>query len=133
MDNQKLAQSIHNKIKDGESFETLKSLYSLKKITGWIKKGQWALFDKACFEEKSPLSPVLKSHYGWHIFLRTSLKSSRQKSFLESQKQIVKRLKTQELPSQIQSWLKQETLKTPFFKNKKLLDQIKIQYKRDRI
>ncbi|MDE0092415.1 MAG: hypothetical protein OXN83_03915, partial [Oligoflexia bacterium] len=76
---------------------------------------------------------VLKSHYGWHIFLRTSLKPSRQKSFLESQKQIVKRLKTQELPSQIQSWLKQETLKTPFFKNKKLLDQIKIQYKRDRI
>ena len=130
--NQKLARFIYNKIKAGESFAALSKIYSLKKSPGWIKKGHWALFDKVCFEEKSALSPVLKSPEGFHIFLRKGKKASRQKSFSESQKKIIKTLKKQKIPSQMQDWLKQETLKTPVFKNKNL-DQIKIQYKRERL
>ena len=128
--NQKLAQSLHQRIKAGESFSALNKVYSLKENPGWVKKGQWALFDKACFEEEKSLSPVLKSPYGFHIFLRTGKKAARQKSFLESQKEILKILKKRSLPPQLKNWLREESLKTPFFKDKKLLDQIKIQYKR---
>ena len=127
---QKLAQSLLNKIKEGASFSSLKA-HSLQQDPGWVKKAQWPLFDQACFEEKSSLSPVLKSSYGWHIFLRTEKKASRQKSFSETQKEIIKTLKKQELSFQIQNWLKEESSKKPLFKDKKLLDQIKIQYKRE--
>ena len=130
--NQKQAQSLLNKIKKGLSFSSLKT-YSLKKDPGWVKEAQWPLFDQACFKEKEPLSPVLKSSYGWHIFLRTGKKAGRQKTFSEVQKEIIKALKKQELPLQIQGWLKEESAKKPVFKDKKLLDQIKIQYKRERI
>ncbi|MCZ0932358.1 MAG: peptidylprolyl isomerase [Oligoflexia bacterium] len=129
--NKKLAQSLHSRIKDGESFSALNKIYSLKENPGWVKKGLWALFDKACFEEEKSLSSVLKSPYGWHIFLRTGKKADRQKSFSESQKEVLKILKKQSLPLQLKNWLKEESLKTPFFKDKKLLDQIKIQYKRN--
>ena len=133
VDNQKLAQTLYNKIKKGALFSDLKKLYSPEKNPGWIQKGQWDLFDKACFEEKKALSSVLKSPYGWHIFLITAKKPQKQKSFSESQEKILKILKKQALPSQIQKWLKEESLKAPVFKNKNLLDQIKIQYKRDRV
>ena len=131
VDNQKLAQSLHNRIKKGESFSSLSQLFSLKQGPGWVKKGEWPLFDQVCFKEKPLLSPVLKSPYGWHIFLRTGKKASRQRSFSESQKEILKILKKKELPSLLQNWLKQESSKQTFFKDKNLLDQIKIQYKRD--
>ena len=131
VDNEKLAQALYSKIKAGESFSKLSHVYSLKKGPGWIQKGQWDLFDKACFEEKEALSSVLKSPYGWHIFLRKAKKDSKQKSFSESQEKIIKALKRQALPAELQKWLKEESLKNPVFMNKKLLDQIKIQDKRD--
>lgn len=133
VDNQKLAQKLYSRIKAGEPFSRLSRHYSLKKAPGWVKKGQWPLFDHACFKEKDSLSSVLKSPYGWHIFLRKGEKKARQKSFSESQKEISKILKKQALPLQLESWLKQESLKTPFYKDKKLLDQIKIQYKKELI
>ena len=128
---QSLAQALYEKIKTGVSFSSLRQKYSLKQGPGWVKKAQWPLFDQACFQEKNSLSPVLKSSYGWHIFLRTGKKASKQKTFLESQKEIIKILKKKELPAQLEKWLKKESLKHSFFKDKKLLDQMKIQYKTD--
>ena len=126
---EKLALSLHKSLKKGFSFSSLSQQHSLKPDPGWVKKGEWPIFDKACFEEKSALSPVLKSAHGWHIFLRTGEKASQQKSFSKSQKEIVKQLKKQKAPAELENWLKQESLKHSFFKDKKLLDQIKIQYK----
>ena len=127
----KRAQKLYERIKKGESFSALSRHYSLKQGPGWVKKGQWPLFDQVCFKESESLSRALKSPYGWHIFLRKEKKASRQKSFSESQTEIIKTLKKQELSSKLKSWLKQESSNQALFKDKKLLDQIKIQYKRE--
>ncbi|MCY4320896.1 MAG: peptidylprolyl isomerase [Bdellovibrionaceae bacterium] len=128
--NQSQAKALHIKLLQGKPFLSLQQAHSLKPDPGWVKKGEWFLFDKVCFEEKSPLSPVLKSSFGWHIFFRKEKKASRQKSFSESQKQIIKILKNKQLPQQIENWIKEESSKKKFFQNKNLLDQIQIQYKR---
>ena len=133
VEKEKIAYSLYQKLKQGESFDQLSRLHSLKKNPGWIKKGVLNVFDKACFNHKGPLSPVLKSLYGYHIFLVGEKKPSQQKRFKQVQKQIIKNLKTNRVKEQFQVWLKQEITKTPLFTNKKLLDKIRIQYKTNEI
>ena len=58
------------------------------------------------------LSPVLKSPYGYHIFLVGRKKPEKQKTFAKVQKQIIKILKTREVKEQFQIWLKQELANT---------------------
>ena len=133
VDNKKLAQTLYKRLSKGESFNLLNKSYSLQDNPEWVEKGQLALFDKACFEQKEKISPVLKSPYGYHIFKREAVKSSRQKSFSESQQRVISLLKEKELALDFQNWLKEETSKKSLFKDKKLLDKIKIQYKKENL
>ena len=124
----KLAQSLQDRIKKGEDFDTLNQIYSLQKHPGWVKKGSLEVFDRACFKEDSPNS-ILKSPYGYHIFLVQGQKSRRQKSFLQARKLIIQALKAKKAKGQFQIWLKEQTLKNPLWTDKKYLDRIQIQYK----
>ena len=126
---EQMAQTLYRKIKQGEAFEKLSQIYSLKKDPGWIQKGELEVFDQACFYHKETLSPVLKSPYGYHIFFVEERKASQQKSFPKVQKQILKILTQQQVGEQFQIWLKKETSQTPVWTNKKLLNKIHIQYK----
>lgn len=130
--NKTLALSIYNRIKEGESFSVLAENHSLKKDPGWIHKGQWEVFDQACFKNQRPLTPPLKSGYGYHIFLKTGFKASKQRNFTQSQEEVISHLRETGLPAVFQNWLKEESLKKSFWMDKKSLDQIKIQYKRRR-
>ena len=129
----KWAQALQKRLKQGESFDAFHKLHSLKRNPGWIKKGELDIFDKVCFKDQFKrvnfLSPVLKSPYGYHIFLVGEKKLSRQKTFQQVQKQIIQIFKTDQAKEQFQIWLKQEIFKTPLFVDKKLLDTIHIQYK----
>ena len=127
-----LALSIYNRIKEGESFSVLAKNHSLKKDPGWIHEGQLEVFDQACFKNQELLTPPLKSDYGYHLFLKTGFKASKQKSFTQSQGKVISHLREKELPAVFQNWLKEESLKKSFWMDKKSLDQIKIQYKRRR-
>ncbi len=124
-----LAQTLLRRLKRGESFNELSRLYSLKKSPGWVKKGDLDVFDQACRRAKNSLSPVLKSPYGWHIFLVEEKELGRKKPFKSAQKQIIQILKGGKAKEQFQIWLKRETLKTPVWTNQGLLDKIRIQYK----
>ena len=126
---EKLAQTLYQRLKQGESFDKLNKLYSLKKNPGWVKKGELDIFDRACFQQKDSLSLVLKSPYGYHIFLMEEKKPSRQKHFKSVQKQIIQVLKKHKAKEQFQVWLKQEIFKTPLWTNQDLLDKIHIQHK----
>ena len=130
VEKKQLAQSLLNRLKQGENFDTLNQLYSLKKNPGWVKKGDLDIFDKACFDSPKPLSSVLKSPYGYHIFLVEEKRFRRQKNFQSVQRQILQNLKTKGAKEQFQIWLKQEIFKTPLFIDKNLLDKIHIQYKK---
>ena len=129
VEKEKLASSLYRKIKQGSSFDKLSNLYSLKKHPGWIKRGDLGVFDQACFYYKENLSPVLKSPYGYHIFLVGRKKPSQQKPFHTVQKQIIQILTQKKMGWQFQIWLKKQVSKTPVWTNKKLLDNIHIQYK----
>jgi len=130
VDNEKLALSLYDRIKQGESFSLLSKNHSLQKDPGWIQKGQWDIFDQACFKTQNSFSSPLKSDYGYHLFLKKELKASHQKSFKKSQEKIIDLLKEKELSTAFQNWLKEESLKKSFWIDKKSLEQIKIQYKR---
>ena len=128
-----LALSLYNRVKKGESFSVLAENHSLKRGPGWVRKGVLEVFDSACFQNQGSLIPPLKSPYGYHIFLKTGFKPSKQKSFTEAKKEILSFLREKEMASVFQSWLKEESLKKSFWIDKKSLDQIKIQYKREAI
>ena len=130
VENKSLAMHLFKRLKKGESFDALAKNHSLKRGPGWVKKGQLEIFDSACFKAQSLLSPPLKSPYGYHIFLKKAQKTGQQKSFLESQEQILSFLKEKELDSSFQKWLKEESLKKSLWIDKKSLEQIKIQYKK---
>ena len=130
---EKLAWILHKRLKQGESFDQLSQLHSLQKNPGWVKRGSLSVFDQACFERDDSLSPVLKSPYGYHIFLVEKRKAARKKGFSSVQKQIIRELKKTKLKEQFQNWLKQEISKNPLWTNKKLLGKIHIQYKDSKI
>ena len=134
VEKEKLAYSLQKRLKQGEAFDNLNKVYSLKKSPGWVKKGDLEVFDRACFSHnKDSLKPVLKSPYGYHIFLVEQKKPSQKKQFKQVQEKIIKILKTNKAKEYFQSWLKQETTKTPLFTNKNLLEKIHIQYKTNKI
>ncbi len=126
---QPLAQALHKRLKQGEDFDELSGQYSLQKNPGWVEKGWLKVFDSACFEIEKPLSPVLKSSYGYHVFLVKGKKPARQRAFRSVQQAIIQILKEKQAKEHFPEWLKQEIFKTPVFIDKKLLDQIRIQYK----
>ena len=127
LETKNLAQSLVERLKQGENFEKLHQLHSIKQHPGWIRQGDLDIFDKACFSTKLPA--VLKSAYGYHIFKVQKKSPAQQKSFLAVQPLIIKILKQKEAKKQFSVWLKQETLKTSLFIDKKLLEKIHIQYK----
>lgn len=131
---EKPALFLYNRVKKGEDFSTLAQNHSLKAGPGWIKKGQLKVFDQACFNSQesnqNSLIPPIKSPYGYHVFLKTGFKPSKQKSFAESQKKILSLMKEKKASSAFQNWLKEESFKKTFWIDKKSLDQIKIQYKK---
>ena len=129
--NEKLASSLYKRLKKGESFDALAKNFSLKKDLGWIEQGQLEVFDKACFKSSHYPTPPLKSPYGYHIFLKTASKPSKQKKFKNVREAIISYLKEKKTSSVFQNWLKEESLKKSFWMDKKSLDQIKIQYKRE--
>ena len=130
---EKWAQALQKRLKQGESFDIFHKLYSLKRNPGWIKEGELKIFDRICFNDNfkqtDSLSPVLKSPYGYHIFLVGKKKPRQQKTFKQVQNQIIHIFKTDQAKNQFQIWLKQEIFKTPLFADKNLLDTIHIQYK----
>ena len=133
VEKEKLAWILQKKLKQGESFDRLSRLHSLQKNPGWVKKGWLSVFDQACFEQKDSLSSVLKSPYGYHIFLVKQRKPAGKKGFSSVQKQIIRKLKETKLKERFQNWLKQETSKNPLWTNEKLLGKIHIQYKDNEI
>lgn len=126
---EKFAQSLLKRLKQGESFDTLNQAHSLKKNPGWVNRGDLEVFDRACQNPTRSLSPILKSPYGYHIFFVGGKKPSQKKSFKSVQKQIIQILKEKGLKEQFKNWLKEEMPKSHIFINKKLLDKIHIQYK----
>ena len=130
VENKSLAKHLFKRLKKGESFDVLAKNHSLKRGPGWVEKGQLEVFDVACFKTQDPLSSPLKSPYGYHIFLKKAQKTGQQKSFLESQEQILSFLKKKKLDSSFRKWLKEESLKKSLWIDKKSLEQIKIQYKK---
>lgn len=135
VENEKLAYSLQKRLDQGEAFDSLNKLYSLKKSPGWINKGDLEVFDKACFghNKGSFKNPVLKSPYGYHVFLVGQKKLAREKSFKQVQEKIIKIIKANQAKELFQVWLKQETTKTSLFINKNLLEKIHIQYKTNEI
>jgi len=130
VENKKLAHSLIERLKQGESFSALAKNHSLQKSPGWVYRGQLPIFDQVCFKNQASLSTALKSDYGYHIFLKKNFKTAQQKSFKASQEKIISLLKDQELPRLFQKWLKEETLKKSVWIDRKSLEEIKIQYKR---
>ena len=126
---EKLAWILQKRLKQGESFDKLSQLHSLQKNPGWVKKGDLSVFDRACFKQKDSLSPVLKSPYGYHLFLIEKRKPERKQGFSSVQQQIIKELKATKIKNHFQNWLKQEVSKNPLWTNEKLLSKIHIQYK----
>lgn len=129
VEQEKLAQSLQRRLIQGEDFDTLNQLYSLKPNPEWIKKGRLDIFDRACFDSKIKKHSILKSPYGYHIFFVEKTQPRQKKSFALVQNQIIQKLKEKKLPDQFQIWLKKELFKQPVWTNKKLLDKIHIQYK----
>ena len=129
----RMAIALRKRLKQGEAFDKLNQLYSLQQNPGWVKKGDLEVFDTACFKHREALSPVLKSPYGYHIFLIGGKKSKKQKDFNQVQEQVIRILKTNKAKEQFQVWLRGEISKTPIFTDKKLLDKIHIQYKTNEI
>ena len=129
----KMARSLKQRLDQGESFDKLSKLYSIKPHPGWVKKGDLPIFDKACFHYKKALSPVLKSPYGYHLFSVKKIQASEQKSFKEVKKQIIYLFKKAKAKKQFQIWLKEESSRSTLFINKNLLDKIHIQYKNNKI
>lgn len=128
VEKKQLIQSLQKKLNQGESFELLSKLHSIKKHPNWVKKGDFKLFDRVCFEQNAPRKPI-KSHYGYHVFLVKAKQPGRKKLFKEVQNNIVQILKTKQSKKQFQIWLKQELFKTTVWTNPKLLDKIRIQHK----
>ena len=124
---EQLAQSLYERIKNGESFASLAKRYSKQTRLGWVKKTEFPFFDPVCLN--SSLQKPLKSRFGYHLFLRTDFKRAGKKSFSESQKQILKLLKNQKVPSEFQKWLKSQSEQKNIWIDKKGLEKIKIQYK----
>ena len=122
-----LAQSLYERIKKGESFSDLAKKHSLQKNSIQVQKKDFPLFDKVCLGKS--LQPPLKSEWAYHLFLKTSFQKAHQKSFLESQKDIIKTLKRKEVPIEFQKWLKQQIYQKSIWIDKKGLEKIKIQYK----
>ena len=129
----RLAYSLKKRLKQGESFEALSQIHSLKKSPGWVQKGDLEIFDRACFKQTSALSQVLKSPYGYHIFLVGDKKPGKQKSFKQAQKQILRIFREKIAKKQFQAWLKKQISKNPVWTNEKLLNTIRIQYKAQKI
>ncbi len=132
VEKERLAQSLQKRLNQGESFDDLSNLYSLNSHPGWVKQGELEVFDEACFKHKKPLTPVLKSPYGYHIFLREGQKPPKKKSFKQAQSQIIKTLKISDIKKHFQIWLKEEAIKTPVWTSEKLLDRLRIQHKPDK-
>ena len=124
-----LGKSLRQRLSAGEDFKKLASLYSEKGHPGWAEQGRLKIFDRACALEAGAISPLWESGYGFHIFQVKKKRPGRQKPFAEAQGQILKKLKEAGKENRFQSWLKGELQKKPVFIDKKLLDQIHIQYK----
>ena len=125
-----LAKDISLQLERGESFEKLKFLHSKKADVGWVYRGGLGVFDRACKTKTKSITPVLKSDYGFHIFKVIKKRASRQKRFSQVQKEIIETMTKTAKKALFQSWLKKEVSKTPIFINKKLLNNIRIQYKK---
>lgn len=126
---EKLIQTLEKRLREGESFDQLSRLHSLQRHPGWVKKGSLKLFDRACFGHGKRLSPIMKSPYGYHIFLVEEKRPEQKKSFPQVQNHIIQLLKTDSVKTQFQSWLKKETSQTTVWTNKKLMDKIHIQHR----
>ena len=124
-----LGKSLRRRLEEGESFGQLASLYSEKGHPGWVEEGRLEIFDRACDLEKGSLSPLWESAYGFHIFRAGEKRRGKQRPFAKVQGQILKNLKLKAEKKAFQAWLREEIQKTPVFIDKKLLDQIHIQYK----
>ena len=140
-----LALALKKRLKRGESFERLSRIYSLKKDPGRVTTASHKMFASACLppagknpvgktgEQTEEIGPVLKSPYGWHVFLPKEKRAGRQKSLSEARSLIIRRLKASSLEGQLQTWLKQELKEEKIYKDKLLLDKFRIQYKSNRI
>ena len=125
----KKALLLKQRIKKGVAFEKLSDLYSEKEVHPlWIKKGQWPLFDRACFSKNSAL--IQKSHFGYHLFEVKKRNPAKQKSFKQVKQIIFKKLKEKHQKQAFESWLKKEVASTDVFINEKLFNQISFRVKK---
>lgn len=124
-----LGKSLLRRLSEGEDFDRLASLYSEKGHPGWTEAGSLKVFDRACGLETGALSPLWESQRGFHVFRAGAKRPGRHKPFAQVQPQILKKLKERARREKFQAWLREETLKTPVFIDKKLLNRIHIRYK----
>ncbi len=124
-----LGKSLLRRLREGEDFDRLAALYSEKGHPGWTEAGGLKVFDRACALEKGALSPLWESRHGFHILRAGARRPGRGRPFAEVQGQILKKLKEPAQREKFQAWLREETLKTPVFIDKKLLSRIRIRYK----
>ena len=120
------ARTLRKKLREGASFSKLKS-QSLKPGPFWVTKGSVAVFDRACWKEKGKITPVLKSPYGYHIFLIKQKKPGKKLSFTEAKSKIVRLIQAEKVETSLETWLKEELSKTAVWTNEAFLDSLHIQ------
>ena len=136
VDSKIIAESLRKQLLAGGSFSRIASEHSKspekknKGSLGWVPKGTLEIFDKACSLPTNRISPILESSYGFHILKAKEKRRASYASFSRSEKEILKIIKENLLKTRFEAWLKEELKKTPVFINKKLLDQIHIQYRK---
>ena len=135
VEKKKQALSLRRRIEEGASFDRLSRSYSQQKSAlNRAKKGDLEVFDRVCFGPSAPsyrpspekkfLSPVVKSPYGYHVFLIEGIKPGRQKSFAEAQELILSLLRESALSQEIRSQLRRQIKATPVWTNQKLWSKV---------
>ena len=131
----KQALVLRRRIEEGEDFDFLSRVYSRQKpVTGRVKKGDLEVFDRVCFGSKPTaqklsfkgkvLSRVVKSPYGYHIFLIEGIGGGRQKSFPEARGHITALLRESALRRELKAWLQKEKETGSIWLNQKLWNKL---------
>src|SRR3989338_6280444 len=111
-DSKEKADSIHNMLVGGASFEEVARKYSLSPDRkqcgdlGWFGKGIMPQeFEQICFHLKiNELSPVVKTPYGFHIFQVLEMREAGQSAFDEVREEIRERMVGTKGRGLFQSW-----------------------------
>ncbi len=129
------AKRIEQELKKGKRLSDLAKEFSISPEgpsggkVGWIEKGSSDVFEAAFHMKPGTRSPIVKSAFGYHIFLVSGRKPTRTLSFKEAQPKIQRILLENSQSSTYLAWLESQLRKARVFKDQELIDGLIVETK----